>query len=199
MKITDEQQKVLNSFSCERLSANSNNIDLISDFASEKGFSIVEYFRKCGLLEDASGETAYYIIKTQHNEILMFFSIKCGSLFNPLADEEEVLKDFQRLIILLQAIENVNIGKSTQMNQEDIEEAEAILLKYQVGDRISFEDFNKIIKGKAKSKKQFIEHLFGDKRKEDNGNILRVQKTHPAIELVHFCINDNMKKKMERV
>lgn len=198
MKITDEQQKVLDSFICERFSANDNNTDLIDTFTSKKGSSLVDYFREYGLLEDASGETAYYIIKTQHNEILMFFSIKCGSLFNPLADEDEVIQDFQRLVILLQAMENVNIGKNNQIDKKDIEEAKAILLKYQVGDRISFEDFNKIVKGKAKSKKQFLKHLFDDKRKEDNGNILRVQKTHPAIELVHFCVNDNMKKKWKK-
>lgn len=195
MRITDEQQKVLDSFICERLSADDTNIDLINDFTSEKGFSLVKYFRECGLVEDTSGETAYYIIKTQYDEILMFFSIKCGSLFNPLADEEEVIQDFQRLVILLQAVENVNIGKHNQIDVKDMEEAQEILLKYQVGDRISFEDFNKIVTQKAKSKKKFLEHLFDDKRIEDNSNILRVQKTHPAIELVHFCVNDNMKKK----
>lgn len=58
MKITEEQEKILNSFVCERLSA------------------------------DAS------------NEILMFFSMKCGALFDPLLNEDDVEQDIQRLIIL---------------------------------------------------------------------------------------------------
>ena len=77
---------------------------------------------------------------------MMFFSLKCGALFEPLLDENEVKQDFQRLLILLQAIEN---AKGNDSNKE---EAAAILAKYQVGDRISVEDFSNLLSSK-KSKK----------------------------------------------
>ena len=121
-------------------------------------------------------KTTYYVIKTKENEILMFFSLKCGALFEPLQDEAEIKQDFQRLLTLLQAIENVN-GEG-----EAADEANAILLKYQVGDRISAEDFNKLILKKARSKKEFLEHLFHEKETEENEKIFRVQSTHPGIE-----------------
>lgn len=69
-------------------------------------------------------------------------------------DENEVKQDFQRLLILLQAIENAQGGS------ENREEAVAILTKYQVGDRISIEDFNNLILRKASRKKDFLSQLF---------------------------------------
>ncbi len=78
---------------------------------------------------------------------MMFFSLKCGSLFEPLLDEDEVKHDFQRLFIILQAIENAN-GDSREK-----EEAMAILTKYQVGDRISVEAFSKYLHEKSQIKR----------------------------------------------
>lgn len=189
MKITSEQEKILESFICERLSADASNEALIDTFVSKRGSSLVSYFREFGQKEEQDGKTAYYVIKTKQNEMLMFFSMKCGALFDPLLDEDEVKQDFQRLIILLQAIANANA------EGPEADEANKILTKYQVGDRISLEDFNSIITRKAKNKKKFLEQLFGDRKKEDNDKIFRVLSTHPGIELVHFCTNDNMKGK----
>ena len=189
MRITTEQENLLDSFKCERLSANAVNEELIKSFTSKRGSSLVSYFKRFGLQEDITGKTTYYVIKNAENEVLMFFSLKCGALFDPLLDENEVKQDFQRLLILLQAIENAN------GDNEETEKAVAILTKYQVGDRISIEDFNNIVLRKASRKKGFLSQLFGDKEKEQNDNIFRVQRTHPGIELVHFCTNDNLKEK----
>ncbi len=188
MKITNKQKEILDSLICERLSANNINESLIENFISKKGTSLVNYFQKLGPKEECEGKTAYYIIKTKQNEILMFFSMKCGALFEPLLDEDEIKQDFQRLVILLQAIANTN-GKVPELD-----EANEILTKYQVGDRISAEDFNSLLE-RAEGKKNFLGQLGGDKEKELNDNISRVMTTHSGIELVHFCTNDNMKNK----
>lgn len=189
MRISIKQEEILDSFVCERLSSNAINEELIQSFVSKRGSSLVSYFKSLGLKEDKEGKTTYYIIKTKDNEVLMFFSMKCGALFEPLQDEDEVKQDFQRLMILLQAIENAG------GDGKEADEATAILTKYQVGDRISIDDFNKLILRKAKGKKQFLQQLFGDKEKEDNDKIFRVQNTHSGVELVHFCTNDNLKAK----
>ena len=189
MKITSEQKEILDSLICERLSADVANEMLIGNFVSKRGSSLVDYFKEFGPKEEQEGKTAYYIIKTKKNEMLMFFSIKCGALFDPLLDEDEVKQDFQRLIVLLQAIANA------KTDGPEAAEANKILMKYQVGDRISLEDFNNLITRKATNKKAFLEQLLGDKQLEDNDKILRVLSTHPGMELVHFCTNDNMKSK----
>ncbi len=192
MQITKEQEQILNSFKCERLSSNAINGKLIQSFFSKRGSALVSYFKQFGLREDTDGSTTYYIIKTKDNEVLMFFSLKCGTLFEPLQDEGKVKQDFQRLLILLQAVENANGDGS------EAKEANEILTKYQVGDRISIEDFNKLLLRKMHGKKTFLEQLLGDKAKEDNDKILRVQNTHPGVELVHFCTNDNMQEKWKK-
>lgn len=189
MRITKEQSDLLKSFKCERLSADVVNEELMKSFTSKRGSSLVSYFTSFGMKEDTAGTTTYYVIKDAQNEIMMFFSLKCGALFDPLFDENEIKQDFQRLLILLQAIENAN------GDNEETEEAIAILEKYQVGDRISIEDFNNLVIRKASRKKDFLSQLFGDKEKEQNDKIFRVQSTHPGVELVHFCTNDNLREK----
>lgn len=46
------------------------------------------------MTEDVAGTTTYYVIKDVQNEVMMFFSLKCGALFDPLLDENEVKQDF---------------------------------------------------------------------------------------------------------
>ena len=188
MRITNEQKKVLDDFICERLSADVSNKALINTFVSKRGSSLVNYFKKFCLKEEQDGKTAYYVIKTKQNEMLMFFSMKCGALFDALLDEDEVQKDCQRLIILLQAMENAD-GVDIRAD-----EVNKILTKYQISDKISFEDIENIV-AKKKWKKKLLTQLVDDKRIEDNNKILRVLSTQSAIELVHFCTNDNMKSK----
>jgi hypothetical protein len=189
MRISEEQNCILNGLICQRLSADKSNENLMKFFTNVRGSSLVSYFKKFGLEEDTDGRTSYYVIKTPENEILMFFSVKCGVLFEPLQDENEIVEDMQRLMILIQAIENAN------KNNGIADEANAILAKYQVGDRISIDDFEKIIAKKYRNSKYFIESLSKDKKIEGNNNILRVQNTHPAIELVHFCTNEKLRNK----
>ncbi|MDE6844932.1 MAG: hypothetical protein K2J99_04090, partial [Lachnospiraceae bacterium] len=63
----------------------------------------------------------------------------------------------------------------------------------QVGDRISAKDY-RIILEKAMGKNNYLKALSEDRVVEDNKKIFRVLNTHPAIELVHFCTNDNVKR-----
>ena len=48
MRITDNQEKVLSSLRCERLSENADNEKLIQSFQSERGSSLVSYFKQFG-------------------------------------------------------------------------------------------------------------------------------------------------------
>lgn len=59
MKITKEQNDILNSFKCERLSANAENKKLINSFISRRGTSLVSYFTHFGM-EEYCGN--YYIL-----------------------------------------------------------------------------------------------------------------------------------------
>lgn len=88
-KITDEQLRIIEKFSCERLSCRPENLDLIKTFTNKRGKGLVNYLQHCAWEEDVQGVTANYLIKSCTGEAVMFFSLKCGALFDPL-DEKTI-------------------------------------------------------------------------------------------------------------
>lgn len=187
-KITDEQKRIIEKFSCERLSSNPENKDLIKSFVSEKGSLLVDYLQNLAWDEDIQCKTAYYLVKSPENEIALFFSLKCGALFDPL-DEEIVEQRAKRLKELLQAVQGIN------KNGKEKELAIQILENYRSGRDISIEQIKRNIKISAQQAQEFLENLNYDKKHEQNGQIIRVGHTYPGIDLVHFCANDLVKEK----
>lgn len=51
-KITDEQKKIIESFSCERLTNKQENKELIKSFQNDKGRSLVRYLQRLAWDED---------------------------------------------------------------------------------------------------------------------------------------------------
>lgn len=187
-KITEEQKKIIESFSCERLSSKKENKDLIKRFTSDKGRSLVGYLQHLAWDEDIECKTAYYLIKSPDDEIAMFFSLKCGALFDPL-DEDIIEQRAKRAQELLQIVQGISKdGKEREL-------AIQILEQFRSGQNISVEQIKQHIKMSAQQAQKMLDHLNYDKAHEENGQIIRVGHTYPGIELVHFCSNDLMKEK----
>ena len=185
MQITKEQLGILEKFSCERLSQNQEHKDLLKNFKSEKGSLLVDYLNAKAWEEDEKGITAYYLVKAPDNQVVMFFSLKCGALFDPL--DEVGMK--QRVVTakeLLQAIQNVNKDGDEKLS------AIQLLEQYRTGQDISFTEIQRVVKNGAKAN-QILNLLNYDREREGNKQIIRVGHTYPSIELVHFCTNDNAK------
>lgn len=62
MRITQEQRRILKSFSCKRLSLCEGVEKSIKSFESRRGGSLVDYLKNNGIKEDKSGESAFYLI-----------------------------------------------------------------------------------------------------------------------------------------
>ncbi len=187
-KITDEQKKIIKSFSCERLTKKQENKDLIKSFQSERGRSLVSYLQNWAWDEDTEGKTIYYLIKSPDNEIALFFSLKCGALFDPL-DEKIIEQRVKRLQELLHAVQGIN------KNGKEKELAIQILENFRSGQDIPIEQIKTNIKANAQQAQDFWKSLNYDKEHERNEQIIRVGHTYPGIEIVHFCSNDLMKDK----
>ena len=183
MEITKEQIDFLDSFTCERLTKSRENIEAIKAFTNEKGELIVNYLLQYGENEDAQGLTTYYVVKGPDQEIMMFFSLKCGALFQPL-DEEEMLRDIKRKQILLQAVDN-----ALENNEAEIALRKALNLNHDV----PIAALRRYLTSGKNSKQEKLDWLHKDVKKEENTNITRVTSTHAGIELVHFCTNDCVK------
>lgn len=187
-KITNEQKQIIESFTCERLSKKEENKELIKNFRSHKGRSLVDYLQNLAWDEDVECKTAYYIIKSPDHDIAMFFSLKCGALFDPL-DEEIIEQRARSAQKLLQIIQGVN------KDGEEREFAIQLLENYRSGQDISLEQIKRKIKINAQQAQQILAQLNYDKEHEGNEQIIRVGHTYPGIELVHFCSNDYIKER----
>lgn len=88
-KITSKQKRLLKSFKCIRLK--DYNFPNGYNFINKRNKNISNIFNKNGRKEDMKGEKAYYVI-VRENKIALFFSIKCGSLFDkPISN---IINDF---------------------------------------------------------------------------------------------------------
>lgn len=187
-KITEEQREIIKKFTCERLSCNPMNKELIKTFKNRKGCSLVGYLQKRAWREDVEGTTAYYLIKNPDDDIALYFSLKCGALFDPL-DENGVEENALRFQKLLNVIQGIN-GEG-----QERELAVQLLEQYRSGQNISIEQIKHRVKMDAQNAKNLLRLLNQDKQHEGNEQIIRVGHTYPGIELVHFCSNDLTKEK----
>lgn len=199
--ITDEQRAYLDSFRCERLTADDSNRDKIRYFQNRKGSGLVNKLKYLAWAEDAIGSTAYYVIKDAFDEIVMFFSLKCGVLFDPhyIANNmalfsghdygkmwDAILKPEEAALPALQQLRDLNPANVLLHATTDIE-IEALEL---LGDTLKYQRLIKV-REKLEAGLNTYSGTKREKRIERNPNIIRVPESFSAIELVEFCANTN--------
>lgn len=62
MRITEEQERILGSLHCERLSSNVDNFRLVDDFYNGRNPSIVNTLQNEAYEDDANHRVAYYVV-----------------------------------------------------------------------------------------------------------------------------------------
>lgn len=182
MQITQQQHEILGSLLCHRLSSVAEHRDLVKNFENRRNPNLIEGLRNTAWSEDEEGSTAYYIIKSSDGFPLFFFSLKCGALYQHL--DEAQIKERKKAY---------NLAKRLISNPKDKEEedlAAIILEQFRAGKDISDADIKRFIRDKSIKKKSLWDFLSGDKSRDPNKHIIRVENTHSGIELVHFCSND---------
>ena len=92
MKITEEQMALLRSLRCERLASNEENIRLIDSFYSTRNNNVADALLNEAYQEDESGVVAYYVVKDSDANVLFFFSLKCGLLFDEFIEGEKLTR-----------------------------------------------------------------------------------------------------------
>lgn len=180
MRINKEQESILNEFQCIRV----NSIDPaclhsisgpIIDGTNRS--PLIDHFRNSKHLDDdKAGTLASYIVVNKTGEILLFFSIRCGELFEKI--------DPQKMVLSHNAMVGVNTLKNTSLSDEDRNIAlQAIKNALNAG--LSYGDFRFY----AKKKRNYI----GDLSKEPSKIISRVSVVYSGVELKFYGINDNAK------
>lgn len=177
MKITEEQWAVLESLQCQRLSSDSNNIRLVESFYNDTNDTIAETLKNEAYGEDESKSVAYYVVKHPNGQILFFFSLKCGLLFDHFI-RPELLDQLQKL-----AKELSDISDDKTLTAEQRRDITNVMEKIRANKGVTKEDIHKL----RQQKLDILEEL----EKEFNADIARVGKTFSGIELVHFCSNSD--------
>ena len=173
--ITDAQKKILNSFTCERLTSDPANLALIQYFSSRRGGGLVDNLKRSGWSADTKGTVAYYVVKNPQGQIVLFFSLKCGVLFDPkfVAEFMDHFKDTE-----------VQKKWHAYLRGDPSTYRYFTAIRQEMGEQ----EFSRLIYDL-----QTYDWIKKDKRNEPNPMIIRVQEGHSAIELVEFCANDRTK------
>ena len=192
MEITKEQKEILNSFSCERLSVCTDRRRLVQSFVSDRGALLVEYLKERGENEDKDGESAFYMVRNADGLPLVFFSLKCGSLFSPF-DVEEHEEHARRAANLIEILcgdrdESNKVQNALYTQLEDIS----------VKSNVAVDELVRKLKIQLKLKHgdaaRKADYYHQDEVTDSRNPILRVGETFPGVELMHFCVNDNARE-----
>lgn len=176
MNITQEQISKLDSLVVERIRDNVDNITLVRTFDNKQNKNLTRILHNRATTKDASGETAYYLVKTKQGEVLLYFSLKCGELFEDLDIRQLELAAKTRDALYI-------ITKSNDSSSQEYKNAETFI-------NSNIEDVKNIlpnIDNYLRKKGLYNKEL----QKEINSKIQRVLTTYPAIEIVEFCSNEN--------
>ena len=176
MRITPEQTAILESFRCERLSSNPDNMRLVENFYNKRNDSLVHTLQNEAMEEDEEGSIAYYVIKDKEDNILFFFSLKSGSLYDSHFDIN-VIKFFETLKTFVQ--DSLSDPDLTDKQRADLNRFQEKIRSHK---GITKFDLDNLPRKKEK--------LFADLEKEISKNVTHVGKTYSGIELVHFCTNN---------
>lgn len=170
MRITGEQARILDGYTCERLTSKEDNRDLIKSFVNQRGYLLVNYLQEYGWEEDKAGKTAFYLIKNPEGTPCIFFALKCGALFQPL-NEDELRKAIEEARQFLQLPQGTYIEWTEDYIKRRLE-----------------------YKRTKRDSEEILWYLENDRQREGKRPILRVDKTFSGVEITHFCINENTKK-----
>lgn len=187
MELTKEQKEILARFTCQRLSGGEENRALIRAFSvAREGTDLEDYLHNRAWEEDRRGENAVYLVKYREEgsgreEAVMYFSIKCGGLFCVL-DEELLENKVQKREVLEELRARLSSAMGAGRARKLLETVEASL----GGERF--------LQNAAASEK-LLTALREDRSKDSNEQLNRVSNTYPAVELVHFCVNDKFRRK----
>lgn len=169
MKITSDQITILNSFRVTRLRDDESLLRDVCAFENPKNENLVEYLVGDAFADDDMNRCACYVVRDEEDEILCYFSIKCGLLYS----EFEELKKFEKF-------------KNHKIKLMELE---------QRSDDPQVREYIEEIKRKLQAAKEDIEKLLGNFDSIPPNK--QVAKSFPSLELTHFCVNETYRKKWD--
>lgn len=178
MQIREDQESILSGFRCKRVRELDRKClgSIVGPKIGGEQISIIpDLFRSDEhLQDDASGALASYVITNRENEIMMFFSIRCGELFENV--------DHEKMILGHNAYVGILSMSDTKISQAKYDKAmQAVKAALDAG--LSVDDFQYY----AKKKRVYLD----DASKEPVKEVSRVLSVYSGVELKFYGINAN--------
>lgn len=187
MRITEEQQQIVDSLICERLTSKAGNKQLISAFENKTNPNLADYLKNEAWDEDIRGDVAYYLVKNPKGEVLFYFSLKCGAMFEDF-NEQRMEKEYRFWKELKGILEQSIDG------DENFRKVRAIIENLYIGREVKDNDLRDVVKKLSKPVRHKMDMLLRDRAMDQNKNIVRVSATLSGVELVQFCANDKTRQ-----
>jgi hypothetical protein len=186
MRITKEQQHIVDSLRCERLTSDLENKELVKGFENCTNPNLADYLKNEAWDEDLRGDVTYYLVKNQKGEALFYFSLKCGAMFEDF-NEQRMEKEYRFWKELKGILEQSIDG------DENFQKVRSIIENLYMGREVQDEVLRDVVKKLSAPVKQKMDMLLQDRAMDQNKNIVRVSATLAGVELVQFCANDKTK------
>lgn len=170
--ITPEQEAFLNRFTCKRLRNDPDALKDLENYQTTIAAGSLASIRKNGLQADRKGTTAYYVVRDPDGKVVMFFSMKCGVMFDP---------EYQKVALL---VAEGGAAKMNKMPADKMHLARFIMAPFLPGAYWAL----------PPEEQKFVEicrDILYDKKKLPEEKGLGSLESHAAIELVDFCADDN--------
>ncbi len=170
MNINEDQRTILDHLHCVRLTCHPNAMRLVEDFSNPKNEVLVDYIQGDAFEEDSIGKAACYLILDSDEDILCYFALKTGLLY----DEFQEWREYEKY----KKINNILKDRIAKTNSE---EAKLLLTENERKLKEAKDNLKKIV--------GIIEAFPLHKQ---------VDRSYSAIELSHFCVNEKFREKWEK-
>lgn len=180
-RITPEQETWINSLVCERLSSNRENESLLNFECTYNTYLGDHILSDEAIKNEDNKYYAYYVIKDRSNEVILYFSLRCGLLYEDNIINNNQLHDVCEIY--------------TKLHNEDhvTPEEKQILEDFIAANSLSDKEMKDYVnKNRAVKLKQRA-----DSKIDGCGNVRLVDRTISAIEIAHFCKNDKYINKFQ--
>lgn len=171
MEIRPDQLAILDSFSCVRLSDCEKALRLVDTFENPLNENLVDYIKGQAFDDDENGRVACFLVLDQEDNILCFFTLKCGILYHEF-EELRLLEQNKKLRIRLKKL-------MESKNTPEIKEA-----------------IQAVTEEIKKEKKKLYRVLGSFESLPENKH---VSSTYSGVELSHFCVNVAYKPKWQEL
>lgn len=172
-RINAKQLEWIEGLRCERLTHNPDNEEIILSFDNQWD-SLVKHLHEDAWREDTENDSVHYLVKSKENEVLLYFSLRCGLLYDDMLvdDRVDMCRAYAGEILMT----------------EDIKKK---IKEYQIDNSLSDKELNEKLDKLYHKLRYQRKVVKTDAQVKESAQIRVVLDTIPAIELKHFCKNEH--------